>query len=81
MNNSPISKKNVINVVYTVSTFNKTSISEIIATTEILAKTTIKEQNIDEGSLEDWDEANKEFLSEKKEADNPLESGFDIPIL
>jgi len=41
----------------------------------------IKEQNIDEGSLEDWDEANKEFLSEKKEADNPLESGFDIPIL
>ena len=41
----------------------------------------IKEQNIVEGSLEDWDEANEEFLSEKKDVDNPLESGFDIPIL
>ena len=41
----------------------------------------IKEQKIDDESLEDWDEGNEEFLSEKKEADNPLETGFDIPIL
>ena len=41
----------------------------------------IKVQKIDEERLEDWVKENEEFLSEKKEADNPLESGFDIPIL
>jgi hypothetical protein len=41
----------------------------------------IKEQKIEDENLENWDEANEEFFSEKKEADNPLESGFDIPIL
>ena len=41
----------------------------------------IKEQKIEQGNLEQWDEESEESLSEQKEADNPLETGFDIPIL
>jgi hypothetical protein len=41
----------------------------------------VKEQKIDEEKMDQWRDSNDEFISMKKEADEPLESGFDIPIL
>ncbi len=41
----------------------------------------VKEQKIDEEKMDQWRDSNDEFISIKKEADEPLESGFDIPIL
>lgn len=41
----------------------------------------VKEQKIDEEKMNQWRDSNDEFISMKKEADEPLESGFDIPIL
>ena len=40
-----------------------------------------KGTKIEEVSLEDWEDSNEHFSPVAKQADDPLDSGFDIPIL
>lgn len=40
-----------------------------------------KGAKIEEISLEDWEDSNEHFSPVAKQADDPLDSGFDIPIL
>jgi hypothetical protein len=45
----------------------------------ISEKTKIEGSNNEK--LEKWEDSNEDFIEIEKEADNPLEAGFDIPIL
>ena len=40
-----------------------------------------KETNMEENLLDDWEDSNEQFSPLAKQADEPLDSGFDVPIL
>jgi|TARA_B100001996_G_C18643569_1_gene586525 hypothetical protein len=46
----------------------------------IISKRTRKEI-ADNNKIEGWEEKNEDFIEIEKEADDPVEAGFDIPIL
>ncbi|MDB3871015.1 hypothetical protein N9318_01730 [Euryarchaeota archaeon] len=40
-----------------------------------------KETKMEENLLDDWEDSNEQFSPLAKQADEPLDSGFDVPIL
>ena len=40
-----------------------------------------KETKMEEKLLDDWEDSNEQFSPLAKQADEPLDSGFDVPIL
>ncbi|MDC3310815.1 hypothetical protein OAV45_05270 [Candidatus Poseidoniales archaeon] len=40
-----------------------------------------KETKMEENLLDDWEDSNQQFSPLEKQADEPLDSGFDVPIL
>jgi Zn-dependent membrane protease YugP len=40
-----------------------------------------KETKMEENLLDDWEDSNEQFSPLAKQADEPLDSGFDVPIV